>query len=1135
MSFGDRIPRRVFLKQAGVGLAAAALPQCLALTAPNSSLGASPTIYNGGFEEIGTNGLPVGWHFTIAGEPEHENGGNVDVRVAEGAGRDGGRAIQLSSEISSFPCFFDQDLDSAGKGPLPIRGTISFWYKLLHGTVGRPAITVLGVNPETRDYPGGFFMPVTFANDGQWHHAMMGYDLSSYKNVKSAFVRIYIMSFESRYLAPTTFLVDDVDFKADEPSYIAPRLLLINETMEADRWYLRLWVRNMGLRAATAKFQLDLPPHWEAESEIHLDLATRWQTESPANREIALEPGNAHGLHVTDGSGAGLVEWVIRGRRNAGDEIAVRCLGEEPTGGWIWRRQLAPDPQFNDTVFSRGLIAHGEVIELQTSIKNNGDGYLAGGSYVAAAASSNLKLLSPPRAEMSDALAPGEERRISWQVQAIQEGNARTDLTLHLPDGRSVSQQAELWIDPAARDLVLDTFSGADKKAVLLSSGNLLLNLGSSEEEHGAFAVYYRDGNQLVRLASVPFLGRIAYLDGGREVERIIRYRARTVSKDRIDLTAAWTDGAGVNWSSNVVLGAGKSAGEIEVTATLESVVPRQILAFSGPWLLVGDGSTGIRKDSAQLPGIEWLGYDDVSSNQSHIPGLRDQRVPHPNKITVPALGFVVDGKMISIMWNPRQLWDGENDRPSAVFDSPNRTYGQANHLIGLFVPSVPQWVQESTFKAKEPYDLLPGKRLELSFSIVASDQAAAPSPVSRWYDMNGVPAPPTLDRTYDEEVALCGLNARSEVDLQSTILQSIATAETVLRKQDADGWWTWSYPESTLIQILNWTWAKDLEDFGRQGETSIAAYSSEYNRRNDNLELFRSACYTGDPRFVESIDKALHQARRFERPEGASPWELGVRAADILGAAKGVQAFSQGYKLTGDSRWLERARYWAWAGLPFIYVWEAKDQPHMKYGGIAVYGGSFSDYTLLGQKITWTAQEFAEALLTLDSVDPSGPWRKIVQGIVHNLIMEHEKSGPHKGMWPDWRDVTKDRVMANVWYRDDPRIGRLLLQWRDRNSELATKAVKAGDRTLRVTTNREITNSVFQDGHLVVDLRSSNKPQCQVAIAQVSPLNKSQITSSTNAVLKDIAYDDRYAIAFLRFDVDDAPVAKYRLAIDVH
>src|SRR6202034_653869 len=129
-----------------------------------------------------------------------------------------------------------------------------------------------------------------------------------------------------------------------------------------------------------------------------------------------------------------------------------------------------------------------------------------------------------------------------------------------------------------------------------------------------------------------------------------------------------------------------------------------------------GDGSTGIRKESAQLPGIEWLQYGEVSSNQTHIPGLRDQRVPHPNKITVPAMGFVVDRKMISMMWDPRQLWDGENDRPSAIFDSPNRTHGQANHLIGLFLPSVPQWVQESTFKAKEPYDLLPGKRLELSF-----------------------------------------------------------------------------------------------------------------------------------------------------------------------------------------------------------------------------------------------------------------------------------------------------------------------------------------------------------------------------------------------------------------------------------
>src|SRR5438270_840942 len=84
-------------------------------------------------------------HFNKAGEPAHEEGGEVEVKVVEGNGHTGRRAIELSSRVSSYPCWFDQDLDSQGNGPLPLRGTISFWYRILEGTIGRPAVTVMSL------------------------------------------------------------------------------------------------------------------------------------------------------------------------------------------------------------------------------------------------------------------------------------------------------------------------------------------------------------------------------------------------------------------------------------------------------------------------------------------------------------------------------------------------------------------------------------------------------------------------------------------------------------------------------------------------------------------------------------------------------------------------------------------------------------------------------------------------------------------------------------------------------------------------------------------------------------------------------------------------------------------------------
>jgi hypothetical protein len=53
---------------------------------------ANPTaaqVQNGSFEELGPNRLPIGWHFTKAGEPAHEEDGDVKVRVLEGDAHSG--------------------------------------------------------------------------------------------------------------------------------------------------------------------------------------------------------------------------------------------------------------------------------------------------------------------------------------------------------------------------------------------------------------------------------------------------------------------------------------------------------------------------------------------------------------------------------------------------------------------------------------------------------------------------------------------------------------------------------------------------------------------------------------------------------------------------------------------------------------------------------------------------------------------------------------------------------------------------------------------------------------------------------------------------------------------------------------
>src|SRR5262249_10569270 len=161
-------------------------------------------------------------------------------------------------------------------------------------------------------------------------------------------------------------------------------------------------------------------------------------------------------------------------------------------------------------------------------------------------------------------------------------------------------------------------------------------------------------------------------------------------------------------------------------------------------------------------------------------------------------------------------------------------------------------------------------------------------APVLYWYAKYGAPDPPSLDRNYEDELTLCKLPHDPESNVETRILQSLAKAEKALARQGADGWWPWAYSDTALIQILNWTHAKNIDEYGTAGDTTIGAYSPSHSNRYENLELFRSARYTGDPRLVRAATRALERAERFTRPEGAQPWELAIHTPDLLASLYG-------------------------------------------------------------------------------------------------------------------------------------------------------------------------------------------------------------------------------------------------------
>jgi hypothetical protein len=111
----------------------------------------------------------------------------------------------------------------------------------------------------------------------------------------------------------------------------------------------------------------------------------------------------------------------------------------------------------------------------------------------------------------------------------------------------------------------------------------------------------------------------------------------------------------------------------------------------------------------------------------------------------------------VGLLWDVHQLWDGENDRMSAVFASPDWFEDHNSHLMGVFVPSVPKWVKENerTADPETPYELPAGRELLIRGRIVASTSARdAIEPMGRRARAAAVPPRGQLGRRGEVEHA---------------------------------------------------------------------------------------------------------------------------------------------------------------------------------------------------------------------------------------------------------------------------------------------------------------------------------------------------------------------------------------------
>ncbi len=143
--------------------------------------------------------------------------------------------------------------------------------------------------------------------------------------------------------------------------------------------------------------------------------------------------------------------------------------------------------------------------------------------------------------------------------------------------------------------------------------------------------------------------------------------------------------------------------------------------------------------------------------------------------------------------------------------------------------------------------------------------------------------------------------------------------------------------------------------------------------------------------------------------PRGAQTWEVPLHTPDILASAHMVKAYTLGYMISGRQEYLDQARYWAWTGVPFIYLHPPTSGRVGAYSTIAVLGATNWKAPLwLGRPVQWCGLVYCSALHLLSECDPDGPWKKIARGItVTGLQMSWPQTDEHRqGLLPDFFDL---------------------------------------------------------------------------------------------------------------------------------
>lgn len=517
----------------------------------------------------------------------------------------------------------------------------------------------------------------------------------------------------------------------------------------------------------------------------------------------------------------------------------------------------------------------------------------------------------------------------------------------------------------------------------------------------------------------------------------------------------------GTELSAEIRIARSGDRGAVRLTHELQASRPIRVMVFHGPTLYIGEPAGGIAKDEAIFPGLEWLVGEEQSSSELDAHGPDHLRyVPHPNKVTVPAMATRRRDTLLALLWDPRREWAPGENRPSGVFAVPNTLEGRDDQLLALMAPSVPRYLPENATLATQPYLLKPGDVLSLEGYLLSRSTRAAADVVLDWIHLFGLPQPAPSPHPRPADAFAFALNGYlgalwvpekkgwtnsygppGSVAAHWPFMRDMTIAERIL-------------PPGELRDQVRETLAQARSTAGRHSGLEVAAYEGDlldfvHSRWRSSIlrsieaqrpdggwgfapdperrgtahdpftlgtpgqvelgtcarpaaDILRFARIAADHQALDAGLRALERMTRFEVPRAAQVWEVPVHTPDIVAASHAVRAFLEGFRVTGDRQWLDQAVRWARLGLPFLYLWDSGEYPYMRYGSIPVFGSSWYTGAWFGRIVQWNGLEHAAAILELAAYDDSLPWRTIAEGILASAANQQAQDGPEKGLYPD-------------------------------------------------------------------------------------------------------------------------------------